>query len=283
MTQYREIFTIIDSAKGTLISPDGAKISRDDLLPRLILADEVIFHASFVTVKEENNVISTEPESFDNSMMFKIIGDADNDNTTEVMFSYAYLPEKSDPVNGKLAFHIKSSSTRFADAIKNVRSKKCDFVILGIGADSLSTVVLAKDQFIAENRPCENTVFEDIEPEKIMSREELQLLLNLKSPLEHTHNADDIIGFEAPDGTSYSAGTGIEITEDNVINCTIQNSGNTVYTAGYGINISDDNIISCTVSSSGGGDGTDYVTQEAFDTAIGDINSILDDINGEEV
>lgn len=340
MIQYREIFTIIDSAKGTLINQDGAKISRDDLLPRLILADEVILYASFVNVKEENSIISLEPKIFDNSLAFKIIGDSDNDNETAVMFSYSYLPEKSDFAKGLIAFRIKTNSARFADALKNVRSKKCDFVILGMGSDPISTVVLAKDQFIAENRPCENVVFEDVPSAEMMTREELQLLLNSKSPAnhthdayalaKHTHNAADITDLELAPGAVYTAGTGIKI-ENNVISCTIQSGGGTggiIYTAGTGISIVD-GVISCTVSpGEGGGENysagngisisddnkisikgvpyfeeeqeghiglymdknglhfagaNTFVTQYQLTQAIGDINTILDNINGEEV
>ena len=340
MIQYREIFTIIDSAKGALINQDGAKISRDDLLPRLILADEVIWYASFVEVKEENSVISLAPRVFDNSLAFKIIGDSDHDNTTAVMFSYSYIPEKSDLQNGKIAFRIKSNSTRFADTLKNVRSKKCDFVILGMGSDQVSTVVLAKDQFIAENRPCENVVFEDTPASEVMTREELQLLLNLKSPINHTHNGyaaaehfhnvSDINGLDPSGTVIYTAGHGIRI-EDNVISCTVSGvDGGSVYTAGTGISI-ENGVISCTLSPGSGGDGevivyaagngikiedgkigikgvvyfeeemdghfglyTDVnglhfaglnfiVQQKDLDQAIGNINAILDAINGEEV
>ncbi|MBR2508974.1 MAG: hypothetical protein IKB71_04440 [Lentisphaeria bacterium] len=311
MIQYREIFTIIDSAKGTLINQDGAKISRDDLLPRLILADEVILYASFVNVKEENSIISLEPKIFDNSLAFKIIGDSDNDNETAVMFSYSYLPEKSDFAKGLIAFRIKTNSARFADALKNVRSKKCDFVILGMGSDPISTVVLAKDQFIAENRPCENVVFEDVPSAEMMTREELQLLLNSKSPAnhthdayalaKHTHNAADIIDLELAPGAVYTAGTGISIV-DGVISCTVspgEGDGEN-YSAGNGISISDDNKISIKgvsyfeeeqdgyIGLYMDKDGLHFateliVTKAELSQQIGDINSILDEINGEEV
>jgi cell division protein FtsI/penicillin-binding protein 2 len=101
MIQYREIFTCIDSAKGTLVSTDGAKINRDEHLPRLILADEVILIASFVNIKEENNFISVEPKSFDGSLKFRIIGDCDMNNETAIMFSGTYLPEKSELKSNK--------------------------------------------------------------------------------------------------------------------------------------------------------------------------------------
>ena len=58
MMQYREIFTYIDCAKGTLIDSAGAKITRDDYLPRLILSDEVMLYTSFVNVNNENGKIT---------------------------------------------------------------------------------------------------------------------------------------------------------------------------------------------------------------------------------
>ena len=347
MTQYREIFTIIDSAKGTLINQDGSKISRDEQLPRLILADEVILYASFVNVSEEKNVIAIEPKKFDRSMAFKIIGDHDGNDAGEVMFSYAYLPEKSDFDTGRIAFHIKSNSPVFAEAVKNSRIKKCDFVILGIGTEPVSTVVLAMDQFIAEKRPLENTVFEDIAPAEIMSREELQLLLDLKSPLEHTHtdyapaehlhgnyaakehqhDTNDISDLENYINSFYTAGDGISI-ENNVISCTVENGGNDgiVYSAGDGISIANNSIavdfntvakksdivsysagngisisngvISCNLESGKtytAGTGlnlsnnsfsvnTDIIaSREYVDDLVGNIDSILDSINGEEL
>lgn len=251
MIQYREIITCIDSAKGTLISSDGAKITRDDHLPRLILADEVIFIASFVNVKEENNVISCEPKILDNSLNFRIIGDCDRDNGTSVMFAGNYIADKSDLASGKVAFHINSNNTRFYEALGNNRQLKGEFVILAQSADPISSIVLAKDSFIAENRPCENDDFEDIETAEIISKEELQLLLDLKSPLNHTHKVADITDLEISEPEVYTAGTNITI-ENGVISCTV------------------------TVPA-------DYVTQGTFDKTIGCINAVLDEINGEEV
>jgi hypothetical protein len=75
------------------------------------------------------------------------------------------------------------------------------------------------------------------------------------------------------EGVTYTAGEGIEITEDNVINCTVTPGEGVTYTAGENIEITDENVINCTI--------TDYVTQSTFENTIGEINSILDDINGE--
>lgn len=57
-----------------------------------------------------------------------------------------------------------------------------------------------------------------------------------------------------------------------------KSGGSETYTAGKGISISKDNVISCTVTVP-----TDYVTQGSFEQTIGNINTILDEINGEEV
>lgn len=75
----------------------------------------------------------------------------------------------------------------------------------------------------------------------------------------------------------YSAGENITISEDGVIS-----AKDTKYSAGNGIAISAEGVISCTVEPGSGIEG-DFVTQDEFDTALGDINSILDAINGEEV
>lgn len=321
MIQYREIITCIDSAKGTLVSADGAKINRDEYLPRLILADEVIFIASFVNVKEENNIISVEPKTFNGSLNFRIIGDCDMNNDTAIMFSGTYLPEKSELNKGRIAFYIKSSNTRFYEALNNAKSKKGDFVILAQSADPISTIVLAKDSFIAENRPCENVDFEDTDIEEIITKDELQLLLDLRSPLKHTHSAADITDLKVSENITYEAGNGIDIT-DNVISAdtdviatrefvTSQISSNqqkpsfsgsykdladkpsingieldgnitlelgddsVIYSAGAGILISDNGVISCTVQAG--------VQQDVFEQTVGNINSILDTINGEEI
>ena len=228
MMQYREIFTYIDCAKGTLIDSAGAKITRDDYLPRLILSDEVMLYTSFVNVNNENGKITLEKKAFDNSMTFRIIGDADNDTGTGVMFASSYIPEKSNLQDGVIAFHIKSNSRRFADILKNNKSKKCEFVILGSSADPIATVVLGKDQFIAENRPCETEDFQELPPQEIITREELSLLLNLKSPIDHshdeyasadhTHSMSDITDFNGSGGSiTYSPGKGIYISENNEI------------------------------------------------------------------
>lgn len=304
--QYRKIFATIDCASGTLLNTDGAKINRDDQLPRLILSDEVILITKFVNVKEENDKIILEPHNFDTSLNYRIIGDCDHDGETSVMFKEQYSQSDSDLLNGILAFHIKSNTTRFAEALKNVKNKKCEFVILASSADPISTVVLAKDSFIAENRPIETNDFVAELPDEIMTKDELQLLLDLKSSINHTHDINDIEGFDySANTTNYSAGDGINISE-NIISADFEavaakehshtayaavthshviaditdfTAGQqSTYTAGNGITIADDNTISVNFS----------VAAKAEDltklsATVGDINTILDEINGEEV
>lgn len=254
MMQFREISTHIDCAKGTLITADGTKITRDDYLPRLILADEVIFFASFVEVCEENNIVTLKPKKLSGGFAYRIIGDSDYDGDTGIMFSSVFSPEKSDLENGILAFRIKSNTVRFAEAVKHSKSLKGVFVILAKSVDNASAFVLAKDNFIAENRPYEDVKFEEIPESEIMTKDELQSILGTKAPLKHTHTMAEIIDSDFQMSVVYTAGNGIKI-ENNVISCTVE---------------------------PGSADG-DFVSQEEFENAIGNINSILDNINGEVI
>ena len=302
MIQLREIFTHIDCAGGVLVNPDGTRINRDDYLPRLILADEVILYAQFVNISEANGTLSVEKKSFNNNISLRIIGDADQDINTNVMFASSFLPEKSNLAEGLAAFHINSNTERFAEALKNSKSKKCEFVILAKFSDPICTAVLAKDCFIAENRPCETHEFTELLPDEIMSKEELQILLDLKSPLAHTHSAADITDLDFSGNNTFLPGDGITI-ENNVISADTDflsvknhshklsdisdwqapennNSPAISYTAGEGISIVN-GVISCTISA-GGSDGN-FVSQEDFEKTVGDIAAVLDAINGEEV
>lgn len=299
MMQFREISTYIDCAEGTLITADGVRISRDDYLPKLILADEVMFFASFNEVHEENNVITLKPKKLSANLAYRIIGDSDYDGDTEIMFASAYIPEESDLENGILAFRIKSNTVRFSEAMKRAKSLKGVFVILAKSVDTLSTVVLAKDNFIAENRPCEEIEFEDIPEAEIMTKEELQVLLGAKAPLQHTHKMAEITDLEIVPSVVYSGGSGIKIS-DNIVSVDteviatreyvdnlkpVENSFSGSYNdltdkpTINGVELSGDITINTGETAPDG----DFVTQDEFDTAIGDINSILDEINGEEV
>ena len=299
MMQFREISTYIDCAEGTLITSDGTRISRDEYLPKFILADEVMFFALFNEVHEENNVITLKPKKLSANLAYRIIGDSDYDGDTEIMFASAYIPEKSDLANGILAFRIKSNTVRFSEAMKRSKSLKGVFVILAKSADTLSTVVLAKDNFIAENRPCEEIEFEDIPETEIMTKEELQVLISAKAPLQHTHKMAEITDLKIEKPVSYSGGTGINVSDNTVSVDTeiiatreyvdnLKPSGNS-FSGSYndltdkptvnGVELSG-NI---TINSGGGVPDGNFVTQENFDKTIGDINSILDAINGEVI
>ena len=236
------------------------------MFPHLILADEVILKTSFVNVRETDNGIEMSPAALQESIVLRVIGNADYSDDSRLMFSALFIPEKSDLAQGTAVFHIQTNSVRYKEVLKNQRTVKCEFVILAISADGLNTVVLAKDYFIAENRPCENDDFTELLPEDMISKEELKILLAEKSPLKHehpeyaqkshSHTMEDIKDFSVTGGTEYSAGEGIEISPEGVISCTVE--------PGSGIE-------------------GDFVTQDEFDTAIGDINSILDAINGEVI
>jgi hypothetical protein len=101
--------------------------------------------------------------------------------------------------------------------------------------------------------------------------------------------------------TKYTAGSGIEISADGVISCTVSSSGGAEYTAGNGIVITN-NTINLQIADERGlkvlNNGlaldfevlvskTDIEEMGAqittLEETIGDINSILDAINGEEV
>jgi hypothetical protein len=96
---------------------------------------------------------------------------------------------------------------------------------------------------------------------------------------------------------TYTAGTGIKI-EDNVISCTVTPGSGSTYTAGNGISIADDNEISIKgvqhfdepqdgfIGLYTDADGLHFttnliVTKAELSQQLGDINSILDEINGE--
>ena len=231
MVQYREIRVNIDCSRGLLVSDDGTKINRDDMLPRLILADEVIMRTAFVNVHESDGNIEVQPAKLSDALSLRIIGDFDYDDNSGVMFSVAFRPEKSDLSQGVSFFHIKTNSVRFKEALKNHKSQKCEFVILGKTVDPMSTMVLAKDYFIAESRPCETYDLSETLPEDVIYKAELQSLLDMKSPIDHihtgyaeekhTHLMADITDFTAGNNADYKAGTGIEITDDGIINCTL--------------------------------------------------------------
>lgn len=106
---------------------------------------------------------------------------------------------------------------------------------------------------------------------------------------------NNVITCTVSSGPSYSAGTGISIA-NGVISCTVSAPR---YTAGTGISI-ENGVIACTLSvpSYLAGTGisilngyisctldvpTDYVTEETFYETIGNIDYVLDRINGEEV
>ena len=239
------------------------------------------------------------PKKLSANLAYRIIGDSDYDGDTEIMFASAYIPEESDLANGILAFRIKSNTVRFSEAMKRSKSLKGVFVILAKSADTLSTVVLAKDNFIAENRPCEEIEFEDIPETEIMTKEELQVLISAKAPLQHTHKMAEITDLKIEKPVSYSGGTGINVSDNTVSVDTeiiatreyvdnLKPSGNS-FSGSYndltdkptvnGVELSG-NI---TINSGGGVPDGNFVTQENFDKTVGDIEAILDAINGEVI
>ena len=109
------------------------------------------------------------------------------------------------------------------------------------------------------------------------------------------------------EGIQYNAGTGISISADGVISCTVEGGGSE-YTAGNGISISADNEISIKGVPQFDGsydsgfiglytdeDGLHFTTNlivtkqelgvqlDDINSTLGDINSILDKINGEVI
>ncbi len=180
MQNYRKISVRIDAASGQLLNEFNERIIRDDSLPRLLLADTVIAEFKFME-KPGDNAEEWSCKKFPQSSVFRIIGDIDNDNSTMPIFQAECSLDLSDFANGVIAFLINSNTARFAEAINNYKSRKGEFVIYGINVNNLDEYfVLAKSNFIAENRPCDSEFLSDDDSLKNFTKAELMLLLEQK-------------------------------------------------------------------------------------------------------
>jgi hypothetical protein len=91
---------------------------------------------------------------------------------------------------------------------------------------------------------------------------------------DNTISVDFDVVAKKSDIKTYKAGTNISIAEDGTISCTVSGGGGS-YTAGTGIAISAENAISV--------DTEVIASREYIDGKIGDIDTILDSINGEVI
>ncbi|MBQ9788102.1 MAG: hypothetical protein IJW31_00680 [Lentisphaeria bacterium] len=175
MVNYRKITLRINSADGQLIDEFYERIIREESLPRLLVADTVLAEFHFL---EENNDGDWVPKVFPEGTTYRIIGDIDDDNATDVILQAESNAQYSDLSQGVMSFIINSNTQKFADALNGRKSIKGTFVIYGINSDNLSEYfVLAKNFFLAENRPYDIDNIPDEDCLKTLTREELQLLL----------------------------------------------------------------------------------------------------------
>ncbi len=175
MVNYRKITLRINSADGQLIDEFYERIIREESLPRLLVADTILAEFHFL---EENNDGDWVPKVFPEGTTYRIIGDIDDDNATDVILQAESNAQYSNLSQGVMSFIINSNTQKFADALNGRKSLKGTFVIYGINSDNLSEYfVLAKNFFLAENRPYDIDNIPDEDCLKTLTREELQLLL----------------------------------------------------------------------------------------------------------
>lgn len=122
---------------------------------------------------------------------------------------------------------------------------------------------------------------------------------NISISSSNVINITDKVALKS-DIKTYTAGTNIAISDTGVISCTATPGGGSTYTAGNGISISGDNEISIKgvqhfdkpqdgfIGLYTDADGLHFttnliVTKAELSQQLGDINSILDEINGEVI
>ena len=176
MMNYRKITLYIYEGTGELIDEYGEKLIWDSSLPKLLLADTVLWECHFMEQQKNNE--EWQPKNFIESSSCRIIGNIDSNNLDTPIFHAEELMEYSDLTQGIISFLINTNSQKFAESINNKKSIKGTFVIYGINSDDLDQYfVLAKSNFIAENRPCDIQNLPDDDYLKSLTKEELNLLL----------------------------------------------------------------------------------------------------------
>ena len=176
MINYRKITLYIDEGTGELIDEYGEKLIWDSSLPKLLLADTVLWECHFMEQQKNNE--EWQPKNFIESSSCRIIGNIDSNNLDAPIFHAEELMEYSDLTQGIISFLINTNSQKFAESLNNKKSIKGTFVIYGINSDNLDQYfVLAKSNFIAENRPCDIQNLPDDDYLKSLTKEELNLLL----------------------------------------------------------------------------------------------------------
>ena len=98
MMNYRKITLYIDEGTGELIDECGEKLIWENSLPKLLLADTVIWECHFMEQQKNNE--DWQVKVFPEYANFRIIGNIGTDNTATPIFSAESLSEYSDLQHG---------------------------------------------------------------------------------------------------------------------------------------------------------------------------------------
>jgi hypothetical protein len=186
MINYRKILLYINEGTGELIDEYGEKLIWDNSLPKLLLADTVLWECHFIAQTQNNE--DWQPKNLLENSNCRIIGNIDSNDLHTPVFQAETSLEYSDFPQGIISFLINTNSKKFAESIANKKSLKGTFVIYGINSNNLDQYfVLAKSNFIAENRPCDIQNLPDDDYLKSLTKEELDLLLKDKISKNELH------------------------------------------------------------------------------------------------
>lgn len=182
MQNYRKLIIHVDSNTGELIDEFYERIVRDNSLPKFLLADTVIAEFHFWEKLKLNGIEEWQQKIFSSGSEFRIIGDIDNDLESSVILHSLSSSEYSDFSQGVVSFLINTNSLVFANALNNKQNLKGVLVVYGINSENIEEYfVLAKGNFIAENRPCEVLNLKDEDYLDFFTKEEIQLILDGKA------------------------------------------------------------------------------------------------------
>jgi hypothetical protein len=109
MINYRKIILRINSADGQLIDEFYERIIREESLPRLLLADTILAECHFF---EQNNDGDWIPKVFPEGTSYRMIGDIDDDNSTDVILQTESNSQYSKLSQGIITFIINSNNSK---------------------------------------------------------------------------------------------------------------------------------------------------------------------------